>query len=189
MGCSPHKKFLESCADTDVGGGRGLDGERGKSWICDPLPRREAHRWPAPIPDRRELMGANSTKCQALVPAQTCRPNPPGWPVCKRGSWNWNCRLKNEPQRKHPVLPANPHFPQMTFGTPSNHDFCWFYRFNRSTIGFALSQACQNGCLASHFLRCNRPANLNRWMTCSRRPSITPGSACATAEKCRPRFS
>src|ERR1035437_3128257 len=159
MGCSPHKKFLESCADTDVGVVVGSIGSEEKAGFAIHCHGVKHNRWPAPIPDHRELMGANSTKCQALVPAQTCRPNPPGWPVCKRGSWNWNCRLKNEPQRKNPVLPANPHLHQITFGTRSNHDFCWFYRFNRSTIGFALPQACQNGCLASHFLRCNRPAN------------------------------
>jgi transposase len=35
------------------------------------------NRWPVPIPDRRELTGANSTKCQALVPAHARPPYDP----------------------------------------------------------------------------------------------------------------
>ena len=35
-----------------------------------------------------------------------------------RVSWNWVCRLKNEPQKNNAILPANPHFHQITFGTP-----------------------------------------------------------------------
>ncbi|MGA2870045.1 MAG: hypothetical protein ABSF34_12915, partial [Verrucomicrobiota bacterium] len=49
--------------------------------------------------------------------------------VCKRGSWNWNCPLKNEPHPNNPVLPANPHFHQITFGTPSFRRFKQFKPF------------------------------------------------------------
>jgi hypothetical protein len=62
---------------------------------------------------------------RTMVSGQTRRPNPPGWPVCKRGSWNWNCRLKNKPQRKKTCFAGK--------STLTPNDFCWFYRFNRST--------------------------------------------------------
>ncbi len=40
------------------------------------------------------------------------------WLAGKRGSWNWNCPLKNEPQPNNPVFPANPHFRNTLFKAP-----------------------------------------------------------------------